>query len=119
MPGRSVPVVLLPRFTSYLGPGTFSTTPIPVAAYDRLLLSFLAGSLLGAGSGVTLAMSESNDGDAWSPCSGSTPALPTPFNEVQWTFNLTKAWLRFDVVLAGANAGLTCYAQGHFELRER
>jgi hypothetical protein len=119
MPGKSVPVVLVPRFTTYLGAGEYRTMPVPVAAYDRLILNFLCGPLIGAGSTGGCVCEESNDAQLWTGCSGSTPVLPASFVEVQWTFDLTKAWMRFAVNLTGTAPGITCYAQGFFELRER
>jgi len=119
VPGRSVPVVLIPRFTTYVGAGIFSTAPIPVAAYSRLVVAFMGGVLPGGPGTASFACRESNDLSTWPPCGGSTPAYPGPFSETQWTFDLTMAWLRFDVQLLGAGSALTCYLMGHFELREK
>jgi hypothetical protein len=120
MAGRSVPVVVVPRWTSYLGAGTFRTAPIPVAAYDVLSLNFMAGHPVGTTPGVTMACKESNDMKVWTPCDGSTPALPTAFTEIQWRFALSMAWVCFEITLiqSGNVVGLTCYAEGHLELRE-
>jgi hypothetical protein len=119
MAGRSVPVVLIPRWTSYIGAGTFPTAPIPVAAYSKLVLDFMGGTLPGGVGTASFVCRESNDLATWSVCGGSTPTFPGPFSETQWQFDITMAWLRFDVQLVGAGAALTCYGQGYFELREK
>jgi hypothetical protein len=119
MPGRSVPVVIVPRWTTFSGPGDFFSMPLAISAYDRLVLSYMRGNLVGTTPGLLLLCQESNDLDAWTDCGGSTPSSSVPFVEDQFTFDLTKAWLRFGVSPVGASTSVTCYAMGFFELREK
>lgn len=122
MAGKNVPVVLVPRFTSYVSVGVFYTIPIPVAAYDALVIDFWHGTLNGPAPSMDLFLDESNDGTAWSPTNGPT-VIPSPFpplaGEYQFRRFLTKAWLRLGVHLVGANVAVTCWASGFLELREK
>lgn len=123
MAGKSVPIVLVPRFTSYLGVGFFYSIPVPVAAYDALVLDFWHGTITGtAPVAMYLYVEESTDGNVWTPTAGPTlipsPYTPTP-GEDQFRQLLTKAWLRLGVELTGTNVGVTCWASGYLELREK
>lgn len=118
MAGQNVPIVLIPRYTTYVGTGDFRTIPIPVSAYEALVLNFINGNMIGSGT-VILSCQETNDLQTWTACTGDTPAVPSPFQEIQWRFNVSKAWLRFTVSLNGNNIGFTCAAQGFFEKREK
>ena len=40
MQGSMVPVVLLPRFTTFVGAGSFATAPLDVTEFDRLVVDF-------------------------------------------------------------------------------
>ena len=118
MAGRNVPVVLIPRYTSYIGGGPYDTLPIPVSAYESLVLSFWMNSGVGTAPTLGIALLESNDLNDWDPC-GGTPVTPVPGSEVQMTITLTRAWFRFHVLLNPADAGFTAWAQGFFQLREK
>ena len=122
MAGKNVPVVLIPRFTSYVGGGRFYSLPIPVAAYDTIVLDFWHGVINGTPLvGMNLYLDESTDGSAWDPTSGTpilSPYPPAP-GEAQFRHSLTKAWFRIGIELMGADPAVTCWATGFFELRER
>jgi hypothetical protein len=114
-----VPVVIAPRFTTLVGNGTYSTLPVPVAGYERLVLSFERGNLVGTGGSVNVLFEESNDGSNYEDCGGDSWSDPGAFVEGRFTIEFTKAWFRVSVSLAGTAPGMTYWAQGHFELRER
>lgn len=122
MSGKNVPVVLVPRFTSYVSVGFFYTIPIPVAAYDALVLDFWHGTLNGPTPAMYLYLDESNDGTFWTPTVGPT-VIPSPFNPLAGEYQirrfLTKGWFRLGVELTGLNVAVTCWASGFLELREK
>jgi hypothetical protein len=119
MAGRNVPLVMIPRFTAYVGTGTYDLLPIPASAYDRLVINVWRGPMLGTTPTLSVFFQESNDGDTWVDTTG-TAGGPVPLNvETQFTEALTKAWLRLRVVLAGTNPAGMCYAIGFLERRER
>jgi hypothetical protein len=121
MAGRSVPIVLIPKYTTYAGDGgTFYTPPIPIGAYDTLVATIFGGKVVGpGGSACTLQCQESNDLTTWTDCSGGTPTYPGPFTPVQYSFTLEKGWLRFGVHINNASALVTLSVEGHLELREK
>jgi len=118
MAGLNVPIVLIPRFTSYVGGGIYDTLPIPISAYESLVLSFWMNTGVGTAPTLSVSLLESNDLDRWEPCVG-TPVTPVPGSEVQMTVTLSKAWFRFLVSLSPADAGFTVWAQGFLQLREK
>lgn len=122
MAGKSVPVVFVPRFTSYVGGGLFYGIPIPVAAYDVVVVDFWHGVINGVGLvGMNLHLEESTDCSRWDPTAGT--AIPSPYTpavgEDQFRHTLTKAWFRLGIELMGSGVAVTCWASGFFELRER
>ena len=120
MAGKNVPVVLVPRFTGYVGDGTYWSQPIPTSAYSGISIDFWHGLLIGTGPpGVTVHFQESNDVANWRFCGGGPWTVPPGVSETPLSAVLTMAWFRFGVILGGTNAGVTCWAQGFFELRER
>lgn len=118
MSGRNVAVVIVPRFTTYVGGGTYETIPIPVSAYDGLVVSVWRGALIGTVPTLSLGFLESNDLENWSACAG-TVVPPGAGSEAQSSVSFTKAWFRMNTVLASADSGVTMWAQGFFTLREK
>lgn len=122
MAGRNVPVVIFPRFTAFVGAGTYWSEPIPVAAYDRLVVNMWNGALIGE-TGTTPEMvamfQESTDLVTFTGCTGSSTPVITVAADMQYSETLTKAWFRMGVALAGMAPGVTVWARGFFELRER
>jgi hypothetical protein len=117
MSGRNVPVVLLPRYTTYIGGGSYPTLPIPSSAYGGLSATFWMGNGVGP-PGVTLAWMESNDLETWTVCAGGLTS-PTPNAVLPSIVTLTKAWFRLVVILANPNDGATMWCEGFFQLREQ
>ena len=120
MIGELVPVVMLPRFTSYVGPGTFATAPLGVEAFSGGEVTFWRGPLVGgaATSPFTAYLEESHDALVW------TLAFPTAVTQVNRSDScampFTKRWFRVRVVLA-ANAsgvvGISLWMAGAFVRR--
>jgi len=131
MIGELVPLVMIPRFTSFLGPTTFSTNPLDVSEYERSHLEFWRGELAGsAGSPVatfTAHFEEANEpdppGGAWTivPTPGfTTPITTANANSLVTPLNFTKKYFRIRIVLTGTSTGhcgITCWAAGNLEKR--
>lgn len=121
MSGRNVPVVLIPRYTSYVGGGIYSTLPIPVSAYEGLVLSVWRGNMIGnpvPPPSMLISMHESNDLETWSLCGGTYPT-PGADSEIQCNITFSKAWFRMSTILNTASSGGTMWAQGFFIMREK
>lgn len=120
MAGQNVPVVLVPRYTTYLGPQQFLGEAIPVSPYERVSVVYWQGPYLSGATAVRLYFQQSNDGSTWSDCPGG-PWAPTSVlpGEFPFSADLTMAWMRLVVSLTGAGSGLTCWVRGFFEKRER
>ena len=120
MAGRNVPVVLVPRYTGYVGDGQYYSQFIPVSAYSRITIDFWHGVLIGTGPPtVAINFRESNSLSGGQDCGGGPWVVPAAPGESTYRADLTMAWFQFGVILGGTNAGVTCWAQGFFELREK
>ena len=108
MQGSMVPVVLLPRFTTFVGGGSHATAPLDVTDFDRLVVDFGRGGILGGGS-ISCEFQGSHDGVAWF-------ALDSVGSAADVRLDLTRRWLRVVVTLAGGQA-VTCWCAG--QLRRR
>lgn len=120
MSGPNMPVVFYPRYTTFLGGGPiWFTVPIPVAAYASVYVDFWHGSLMVAPT-VGVTFQESNDGTNWTTCDGGPWTIVPAPGENSVSALLSKAWFQFGVSFGGGpTAGVTCWAEGFFELRER
>lgn len=120
MAGELVPLVLIPRYTTYCGTAAYSTIGMDVTPYQNAIVNFWRNTMIGTGSTVSLYFEESSDQNLWSLCTGMSPnpASPAANAETQYTANLTKRWFRIRVVLPNADNVATCYAVGFLEERE-
>ena len=121
MAGSNVAVVLLTQYTTYVGGGIYSTLPIPVSAYEGLVLSVWRGNMIGNPApppSMLISMDESNDLEWWSPCGGTYPT-PGAASEVQCNITFSKAWFRMSTILNTASSGVSMWAQGFFIVREK
>lgn len=123
MAGELVPVVMVPRFTTYVGAGVFTTVALDVSAFEKVHLTTWAGPLIGdpgTGADLTAAvLEESQDGDTWSVY-GTLLSLPDAHELT--TVLLGKRFLRARVELAADASGvvaMTCWSVGYLERRER
>ena len=121
MAGRNVPIVLIPRFSTYAGQTTCWSQSIPVSAYASVKFDFWNATMNGApAAGVQLDIEQSNDNQTWETCSGGSPFVRGPgTGQTQLSAVLNKAWMRFGVTPLGTQPAVTCWAQGFFELREQ
>ncbi|MCE9637716.1 MAG: hypothetical protein K8T90_18610 [Planctomycetes bacterium] len=123
MAGELVPLVLIPRFTTYAGKGTFTTVALDVSAFGLVHLATWAGPLLGdttSGAALTAAvLQHSEDGDDWQVFA---PMLSTPNSHMLSSAPLMRRYLRAKLqFVADANdvVALTCWSTGYLERRER
>jgi len=118
MAGELVPLVLLPRYTTFNGSDTFTTIGMEVTDYTKAILNVWRGPVLNGGS-VQFTFEESTDQDSWTTCDGKTAGWdPGASTEDQVEPQLKKRWFRVKVVVGGTNPGVTCWALGFLEMRE-
>ncbi len=105
MAGQAVPIVLIPRYTSYVGPSTFTTVPLEVTDYARACLTFFRGRCPTSFAAV---FEESHDAAAWTNALGTT--ITTVDTSDQLSIPLTKRWFRVRINLS--TSPITCWASG-------
>lgn len=123
MIGALVPAVLLPRFTSYVGEGTYTTVPMSVEAFDKGRVTFWRGPLVGgaASNPFRAYFEESHDAVTWTEAA-STPSQPvtTPNTSAGYAISFKKRWFRIRVELladAGDVVGISLWMVGALEAR--
>ena len=121
MIGEIVPVVMLPRFTSYLGEGTYTTVPLDVSEYAGAAIEFWRGKLRSPATGTFAAYFEEasepwgSDG-AWSTLDDFSTADASDLVEVEFS----KKYFRIRIVLTDSTyhaVGITCWAAGSLQRR--
>ncbi len=121
MAGELVPLVLLPRYTTYAGADDYTTIGMDVTAFHKAIVNVWRGVDVASAGSVTFGANfeESTDQDNWTACS-VTPASSTvtASSEVQFTVTITKRWFRIKVSVAGTDPVVTCWAVGFLEARE-
>lgn len=120
MAGELVPLVLLPRYSTFSGATVFTTIGIDVSDYESAIVNVWRGNFIGTGPptfGITL--EESTDRDEWAACSGATADYdPGGATEGQLTAALKRRWLRAKVTITGTDPSVSCWAVGFLELRQ-
>jgi hypothetical protein len=119
MAGERVPVVLLPRFSTFVGSTTFTTHVLDVSAYSELQVTAWRGPAIGSGTIFGISTQESTDRENWPPCFGPQDDDPGADTEVIYSWTLNMQWFRLQVMLVGTNPGVTCWVQGYLIKRER
>ena len=123
--GEQVPLVLLPRYTTYAGlvntgtaPYYFATIAMDVTEYQNAIVNVWRGKLVGTTPGVAFTLQESTDQVTWTTCGGTSAGFtPSENTETQYTAALTKRWLRIKIELASADTVVSCWAVGFLEQR--
>jgi hypothetical protein len=111
MIGEAVPLVLVPRFSSFAGANTFTTAALRVSDYATANVALWRGPLK---TGTFSAQFEvSHDGQDWDP---EGTAITTADDSTERSMTLTKRWLRLKIVLTG-DAAITCWCTGLLEKR--
>jgi hypothetical protein len=129
MAGELVPLVLLPRYTTYAGlpdsgVQSFSTIALDATQFQNAIVNVWRGKLVGSTTpGFTLWFEESTDQVVWTVCDGSPGGPgggdPGENDETQYTLALRKRWFRVQVLLGGADNVVSCWAVGFLEERLR
>ena len=116
MEGELVPVVLIPRFTTYIGSSAFASLALEVERFSGGSVSLWRGPLIGTGSPTfTAFMETSEDGVDWVSQNGATGYSPgaNGFLPVTLgTLGLPRRLFRIRVVLTGTGVAVTCWCAG-------
>ena len=121
MAGELVPLVLIPRFSTYAGEANyFSTIAMDVTEFQTAIVNVWRGPMVASGGtpAFKVTFQESTDQDSWSTC-GSTSADTAVAEDTETQFNadLKKRWFRMRVLLEGTNPVATAWAVGFLEER--
>jgi len=119
MAGELVPLVLLPRYSTYVGAGTFTTIGMEVSDYSKAIVNVWRGALTGTTPTFAVVFEESTDQENWTTCTSGSGGDPGPSTEAQYQPELNKRWFRIKVTLGGTDPAGTCWAIGFLEMRER
>jgi hypothetical protein len=118
MAGELVPLVLIPRYSTYAGNSNFATIAMDVTEYEQAIVNFWCGTLLGSGGTINLYFEESTDQNNWTDCQPYAAAVnPSAGTETQYTPTLSKRWFRIKLVLPNADNVLTAWAVGFLQER--
>jgi hypothetical protein len=119
--GELVPLVLVPRFTSYLGSAEYASVPLDVSAFSGGTATLWRGRLVGTGATFALYTETSHDGYVWSgyPVGPGGPVPYDPGDDASTEVGLAFAhrWFRVRLVLGGTDPGVTCWLTGLLEYR--
>jgi hypothetical protein len=118
MAGELVALVLIPRYSTYIGDTVFTTIAMDVTEFTKAIVNVWRGPLLGSAPTYALSFEESTDQVTWTTCANGTGGDPGEDTEDQYTPDLKKRWFRAKLVLAGAGAAVTTWAIGFLEMRE-
>ena len=118
MAGELVPLVLLPRYSSFIGAHVFTTIGMEVSNYSKAIVNVWRGNLTGSGPTFDVKFEESVDQNNWTTCSGGGGGDPGADTETQYSPLLSKRWFRIKVTLAGTGPACSAWAIGFLEMRE-
>jgi hypothetical protein len=109
-------VILIPRYTSFVGIGTFYMAPVNVRDFCQAEVSFWRGGHIGTLGTPSVVLEESPDLATWRDLATFRTSEGT--EEVQ-SVALAVDWLRVVVkVTTGAVPAFTCWSTGNFERRQ-
>lgn len=121
MASQIVPIVLIPRFTTYVGAGTYTTIGLEVSRFQSMNVTIWRGPLIGSvpgGAAVSIQLETSPDNETWT-ADGAPITTANAHSFVEALF--TRPWMRLKVTLtadASNVVALTCWATGFVEMRE-
>ena len=118
MAGELVPLVLLPRYSSYVGDSDFTTIAMDVSAYEKAIVNCWRGKLVGNTPTFAISFEESTDQETWTVCTNGSGGDPGQESETQYSPELSKRWFRAKVTLTGTQPSVSCWAIGFLELRQ-
>lgn len=115
--GIQVPLVMVPRFTSYFGNSVFVTVALQVDRYARCVVTVWRGPVQGGGV-FAVVLQHSHDAETWQNL--GTVVDPGEDQTIVIAEDLTRRWLRLRIELpvgASTDAAVTCWASGYLEQR--
>lgn len=118
MAGKLETVTLVPRFSGFLGAGTYETVGINVTDFAGATVHAWRSALIGTTPSVQFTFEESIDQENWTTCTGGSADDPGPGTEEVYAITLKKRWFRVKIDLAGTDCGVTGWVVAEFERRE-
>jgi hypothetical protein len=121
MAGAMSALVLIPRFTSLVGVGEFTTVPVDVAGYNSAQIELWRGRFAMSGSGAVASflafLEESLDGVTWQPVAAVARGHdPGEGNSLVLNHIFSLRWFRVRVTLATTDVAkqplVTCWVEG-------
>lgn len=113
----TVPIVFIPRYTTYAGGGDFVSLPVNVAEYCELRVNVWRGTIVGPGGTFGFNLQASFDQKTWGDIFGSDED-PGANTEALYEFlTIRLPYLRSIVRVAGVSTVVTCYAFADFTVR--
>jgi hypothetical protein len=113
MLGRAVPLVLVPRFTTYVKDGEFPSIGVDVTPFGSAVVHVWRGRLIGTLPGVTARFEESIEQESWTACDGGASFSPAQLAVTTKTLALAKRYLRVVFALTGTDVALTAHVFGY------
>lgn len=113
MSGEAVPLVLIPRYTSYVGDNTFTTVPLRVSEYAKAHITLWRGRL--NFETFSAEFQVSHDTYQWQNALSPPTTITTVDTVDNWDIDLNHRWFRIKIVLSGD--AITCWATGLLEKR--
>jgi hypothetical protein len=112
MIGEAVPLVLLPRYSSFVGENTFTTAALRVSDYAKAHVSFWRGPLKSGSFQAEFQVS--HDGQTWD----TVTTVTTVDTRDEYSLTLKERWLRMEIQISGGNGpAITCWCTGLLEKR--
>jgi len=117
MAGELTPLVMIPRYSTYVGAHTFTSIALDVTSYSKAYVSVWRGAMTGTGPTFAVSFEESTDQVVWTTCTNGSGGDPGTNTEAQYTPDLNKRYFRIKVVLGGTDPAGSCWAMGSLERR--
>lgn len=122
MAGLSVPVVMVPRFTTFCGGVAFETMAIDISRYSGAELTVWRGEMAGTSPAFKVTFQESTDGTAgsWTDCTGGAQTSVSEDSQTQFALTFTKRLFRALIELETSDSTIpvgTGWISGFFEQR--
>jgi hypothetical protein len=118
MAGKRYPLVLIPRFCTYVGSGAFPSLGIDVTAFEKAHVHVWRGAMRGTDSpGLAVKFEESSNRIDWDACGGGAETSIAEDDETSFELTLARQNLRVVAALSGTGPAVTLYAVGHLEQR--
>ena len=118
MTGKRIPLVLIPRYTSFIGSGRFVTAAVEVSSADSAEVYVWRSRVIGATPTISVEFEESTNQESWTTCTGGTAFDPGERTETSKSVALSRRYLRVVVTLGGTDPAASCFAYGYLNGRQ-